>query len=158
MTCGAVSQGAGRHRRSYRTQRLPTPGGACIWRSNTRATNIRDVRRILLLPMLISGCAGLNPATTYTGTTRPASGACDAATSATLTVRGAEVLFAPNSGTILLHGQRDGAVVTADTTLTGADKKPYRLAFSGTVGQSNASGSYVTPRCRYSVGMTIRHD
>ena len=110
----------------------------------------------LLIPatlLLVSACASQQ--VIYSGYLQPIAGVCDPAARAELTRRGKAVLFVPNSGTITLIGHQDGAVITASTTLVGADKKPYRLILNGQSHDQAIQGIYETPRCRYKVSLRL---
>ena len=90
----------------------------------------------------------------YTGTLTPDT-SCGAAGHATLTVMNGRADFSPNDGAQLIPGE-----VSADGTLsgrldrTGADNKPFPLPIEGKVTDEVATGSYATPRCRFSLLLT----
>jgi len=102
--------------------------------------------------VLLAGCAVREAR--YTGTLTP-EGACGTAGRATLTVKDRHAEFAPNDGALVVPGE-----VAADGTLsgrlerTGVDNKPYPLTLEGTVTEEVATGSYVTPRCRFALLLT----
>ena len=71
---------------------------------------------------------------------------------ASLVLRRAAALFTPDEGTQTLSGTvtPDG-MVTATRSMTGADKKPYTVALTAQVKDGLVTGTYATPRCRYTV-------
>ena len=106
---------------------------------------------ILATLLAVSACSAQQ--ITYSGDLRPVSGTCDPPARAELTRRGKAVLFLPNSGTISLTGLQNGTTITAVKTLIGADKKPYKLVFSGNLQGPTIQGTYLTTRCRYKVSL-----
>ena len=118
--------------------------------SPARLPYIRRMR--LLAPVIllsISACASRE--VTYIGDLRPLAGVCDPPARAELTRKGKAILFLPNSGTIVLSGLQDGAIITATKTMVGADKKPYKQVFNGHLQDQAIQGTYETARCRYTV-------
>jgi len=105
-----------------------------------------------LVLVLLVACAARQAR--YTGTLTPET-ACGTAGRATLTVMDGRAEFAPNDGALLVPGG-----VAADGTLsgrierTGADNKPYPLTLEGKVTEEVATGSYLTPRCRFVLLLT----
>jgi hypothetical protein len=115
------------------------------------------MRKILLLLPLLSACAA--PRTDiFAGPLTPQSGTCDPPAQATLTLRDNTLVFAPNSGTLILNGAIAGAIVQAAATLPGADRKPYPVSFQATRQGNLISGTYTTPRCRYHVALHLTGD
>jgi hypothetical protein len=112
---------------------------------------------LILLPFLAAGCSA--PTLNYAGTIRPVTGTCDPTSQAILTRRDTTIIFAPAAGTIMLRGQLNAAeTLTAGLTLTDPNKKPYQLTFQGTLQGKHIDGSYITPRCRYAVDLTLTGD
>ena len=108
----------------------------------------------LLLMLLVSACTGDNSSVYYTGPLTPVSGTCDPAENSQLIKRGSNILFAPASGTLALHGRLSGNAFTATETITGADKKPFTLTLNGTLNAKSVTGTYQTNRCRYKVALS----
>jgi hypothetical protein len=105
-----------------------------------------------LVLVLLAACAPRQAR--YTGTLTPET-ACGTAGRATLTVMDGRARFTPNDGAVVVPGE-----VAADGSLsgrlerTGADNKPYPVTLEGTVTEEVATGSYVTPRCRFALLLT----
>lgn len=114
--------------------------------------------RTLLIALILAGCSGAGRTVVYAGPATPLAGACDPPAQAALTVRGEAIIFVPDSGTLELRGLRNGMRFTADLNLVGADKKPYKLVFSGNLQGRVLRGTYITPRCRYSVALARTGD
>jgi hypothetical protein len=112
------------------------------------------MKRLLccLVPLLLVACAPRQAR--YTGTLTPET-ACGMAGRATLTVMDGRATFAANDGALLVPGEvaPDGTL-SGRLVLTGADRKPYPLTLEGTVTEEVATGSYVTPRCRFALLLT----
>jgi hypothetical protein len=71
---------------------------------------------------------------------------------ASLVLRRASALFTPNEGTQTLNGTiTPEGTVTAARNTTGADKKPYTVTLAAHVEGGSITGTYATPRCRYTV-------
>ncbi len=116
------------------------------------------MRRALLCLPLLAACTGLQPTRIYAGPQRPIAGACDPATTASLTRRGHAIILAPANGTLALEGQIVGTAVAAKATLLGVDKKPYPLTFAGTLAGATIDGTLNTPRCRYALSLALTDD
>ena len=105
-----------------------------------------------LVLALLAACAPRQAR--YTGTLTPET-ACGSAGPATLTVLDGHAEFAPNDGAVVVPGE-----VAADGTLSGwlvlpgTDKKPFPLKLEGKVTKDVATGSYITPRCRFVLLLT----
>ena len=112
------------------------------------------MRRFATL-LLLTACAGPTAATDgqWFGDMTPLQPApgCPPGRANLVSTRNA-VLFTPGEGTQTLAGMiaADGTM-TAERVTTGADKKPYAVAFTARIADGVISGSYVTPRCRYAV-------
>ncbi len=113
----------------------------------------------LLLAFGVSACAS-NPTGIqgrWIGTVKPASGSCDPASQAILSIASGRTppytaIFTPTGGVLALQGSSDGiGHVTADLHTIGMNHQPYALAFSGTRDGDLITGIYITPRCRYDV-------
>jgi hypothetical protein len=111
---------------------------------------------LLLAP--VTACTGLDSTQVFAGTQRPVAGTCDPPGQATLTRRGSAITFSPANGTLTLTGTIQATTLTADLTLTGADKGPYRLVFTGQLNGKQIAGTYTTPRCRTEVTLTQTND
>ena len=130
------------------------------------ASGIVPPMRILLAPLSIfipalfplAACSLLPDTLNYGGTLRPVSGTCDPPTEAVLTIRKADIIFAPASGTLLLRGRITGNALSAGLALTDPNKHPYQLAFQGTRMGTQIAGTYSTPRCRYAVTLHLTGD
>ncbi len=116
------------------------------------------MHRTLPALLVLAACTGLAETRTYAGPQRPIAGACDPASHATLTRRGTSIVLAPNDGTLTLQGMLAGSELSASTTLTGADKHPYRLTFAGQLAGTQITGTLVTPRCRYALNLALTDD
>lgn len=110
------------------------------------------------LATLLSACTVAPPTLVYSGPQTPIGGACDPATRATLTQRGSSIVLAPANGTLTLEGTANGPDITAQATLTGADRKPYTLAFTGRHEGAAIDGTLLTPRCRYRLTLARTFD
>ena len=106
---------------------------------------------LVVVTALLSACSAESSSRQYTGLLNPIAGSCDPPAQATLTMRGRALLFAPNSGTLVLTGAQDGNALVATQTLTGADRSPYVLEFKGVLHDAKVSGTYQNARCRYQV-------
>ena len=112
---------------------------------------------ILCLPFLAGACTA--PTLNYAGTLRPIAGTCDPTEQAVLTRRDTTIIFAPAAGTIELHGQlTNDKNLAAQLTLTDPNKQPYRLTFQGQLDGKRVDGTYTTPRCRYTVNLSLTTD
>ena len=110
--------------------------------------------RLILICLLPLAACGVEPTSLYAGPQLPLAGTCDPASRATLTIRGASVVFAPQDGTTTLQGTVEGDSLSASTTLQGADRKPYTLRLSGHRAGDRIDATYTTPRCRYAVSLS----
>ena len=106
---------------------------------------------LLAATCLLTACAG-GPPTAYVGKLTPLAGTCDVLNRATVNRNGETVQFTPQEGVTVLEGtiSRSGAIAASAQTM-GMNRQPYRLAFTGVLHGQTMSGTYVTPRCRYSV-------
>ena len=101
----------------------------------------------------LSACAASTP-TTYTGTLAPLAGTCDVLNRATLQRHAETVQFTPQDGVMVLEGTiTPSGDISATEQTTGMDRKPYRLVFTGRVQGQAITGTYVSPRCRYTVSL-----
>ena len=116
------------------------------------------MRAILLCLIPLTACTGLQRTQVFAGPQRPVAGACDPATRATLTRRGSAITVAPADGTLILAGTITGTSLSAVTTLTGADKKPYPITFNGQLAGFRIEGTLATPRCRYALTLDATED
>jgi hypothetical protein len=100
---------------------------------------------------LIASCAAERP-DHFAGVLQPQAGTCDPPGRAKLVLNGSHVLFTPREGIIILDGAvaADGTI-RATATSNGMDRTPYRQTFTGNLAGDRVSGSYMTPRCRYTV-------
>jgi hypothetical protein len=100
-----------------------------------------------------SACSG-TPTVTYTGEVRPLAGVCEPTQHGILTITGSAVQFGPSQGVTILKGRLGaGGTLTAASDAPGMDRKPYHLSLTSTVQGDAVTGTYVTPRCRYSVNL-----
>ncbi len=116
------------------------------------------MRALLLCLVPLTACTGIQQTQVFTGPQRPAAGACDPATRATLTRRGNAITVSPADGTLTLAGTITGTDLSANTTLTGVDKKPYPVTFTGQLTGSQIEGTLATPRCRYTLTLRATGD
>ncbi len=115
---------------------------------------IRVMHRLALL-LLLAACA--SPTASSDGewfgdlTPDPASPGCPSGR-ASLTSRRAGALFNPNEGTQTLAGTitRAGTVMATRSTV-GVDKMPYNATLAARLEDGSVTGTYITPRCRYTV-------
>jgi hypothetical protein len=105
--------------------------------------------------LILSGCAG-DDRFTYAGDLTPTSGSCEPPGRAMLIRHGRYVQFTPRQGVLILDGQiaPDGQV-TASLDTQGADRKPYHLILRAQLAANQVTGTYITPRCRYAVSLSI---
>ena len=116
-----------------------------------------NVNRLTLGVIGLSGCAA-NATGTYVGPLAIEQGVCgESQTTASLTLRGKTVQFAPNNGVVVLEGHvdSDGHVLAQSQTL-GADHKPFAQVFEGQLANGHITGRYATPRCRATVTLVRR--
>ncbi len=128
-----------------------------IVRQNIQKVGVSgQVKKTLFLTFVfsLSCCAASDRELTFAGHLVPRSGTCDPASTAVLTLLHQSVVFAPNSGTLILRGSLspDGHLA-AELTLPGIDHKPYRLVLDAAREGDAVRGSYTTPRCRYDVSL-----
>ncbi len=116
------------------------------------------MRALLLCLVPLAACTGLQQTQVFAGPQRPVAGACDPATHATLTRRGDAITVSPADGTLTLVGTITGTSLSAGTTLTGADKKPYPITFNGQLAGPRIDGTLATPRCRYTLTLNATGD
>jgi hypothetical protein len=116
----------------------------------------RSKRLILPLGLVLVVLTGCAQDTAYAGKLAPLAGTCDAGTRATLQRHGSVIQFTPQDGVLALDGTvtQSGQIVAVQQTL-GMDRKPYRLSFTGQLTGDSITGTYVTPRCRYSAALHI---
>jgi len=117
---------------------------------------MRTLCLVVLVPLATTACTG--GTFNYAGPIRPIAGTCDAPSQALLTLRDKSVIFAPESGILLLKGAIDNQAITATLTLTDPNKQPYRLSFQGARAGHDIAGTYTTPRCRYAVTLHLTSD
>lgn len=115
---------------------------------------IRFMHRLALL-LLLAACASPTASTDgeWLGDMTPdqASPGCPPGR-ASLVSKRAAALFTPNEGTQTLTGTiTPEGTVTAIRSTTGADKKPYTVTLAARIGNGSITGTYATPRCRYTV-------
>ena len=115
---------------------------------------IRVMRHLAFL-LFLAACASPTPTTDgeWFGDMAPDQAAPNCPPGqASLVLRRAAALFTPNEGTQTLTGTvaPDGTVTATRNTI-GADKKPYVATFAAHVEYGSITGTYATPRCRYTV-------
>ena len=81
--------------------------------------------------------------------------ACGSTEKATLVVVKDSASFAANDGAVVVPATvgADGKL-SGQHVLLGGDKKPFPLAIDGTVTGDVFTGTYTTPRCRFSLLLT----
>jgi len=114
----------------------------------------RAIICLLLLPL--AHCAAGLPAR-FTGPLTPRAGVCDAAGRAVLTLHDDFVAFAPQEGTLILSGklQADGTISAHWSPANGPAHAAMGWTLTARVSPpSTINGTYVTPRCTYTVYLT----
>jgi hypothetical protein len=109
----------------------------------------------VFVALTLAACSGAaSHQTRYSGTMTPES-ACGTAEKATLTVTKGSASFAANDGAVVVPATiaPDGKLA-GQRVLIGGDKKPFPLSLDGTVTDDVATGTYATPRCRFSLLLT----
>ncbi len=107
---------------------------------------------------VLAGCAGVGPGSVarYTGQIVPES-ACGAASPATLVVRAGRFDFTPTDGVLLIAGAvADDGTVAGQLVTPGVDRKPFAMVLAARIIGTAVTGSYTTPRCRYTVALNLR--
>jgi hypothetical protein len=116
---------------------------------------------IVLALAVLAGCASLARNGRYAGPVAADEGNCGPVAGGThltgsLQIKGDAVLFAPDSGVLVLPGHIDAAGhVTASMTMPGADHKPFMMVFEGDLHGDQIEGRYATPRCRATVRLHL---
>ncbi len=114
--------------------------------------------RAMLLALALTGCAEMLPGTDarYTGRVVPES-ACGTEAPATLVVRRSRFTFTPTDGVLLITGDvaPDGTLAGQLTT-PGVDRKPFTMTLAARIAATEVDGTYVTPRCRFRVTLSLR--
>lgn len=108
----------------------------------------------LTLAAFAVGCAAGRP-DHFVGLLQPQAGTCDPPSRAELILDGSHVSFTPREGIISLDGAlaADGSL-NATATSNGMDHAPYRQTFIGKLAGDRVTGTYTTPRCRYSANLS----
>jgi hypothetical protein len=106
----------------------------------------------------LAACTAASPRQArYSGTMTPDS-ACGATEKATLTVVKDTASFAANDGAVVVPATvAQGGKLAGQRVLIGGDKKPFPLSLDGTVTDDVFTGTYTTPRCRFSLLLTRVH-
>ena len=117
------------------------------------------VAALVVAPLAgLLGCSAGQSAT-YVGTLTAVSGTCDALNRATLVIHGTTVQFLPQDGVLALDGTAtDGGVIAADQAAPGMDRRPYHLVLNAQRQAEVVTGTYLTPRCRYTLALHKTHD
>jgi hypothetical protein len=107
--------------------------------------------------LTIAACGISAPELRYIGSVTP-TGPCGEASRGTLTAKGKSFAFTPSDGVILMRGDiaADGTA-HAQLTTQGADKKPFMTTLSARISGDQIDGSYVTPRCAFTISLTRVH-
>ena len=110
----------------------------------------------------LCGCAAAGDGR-YVGSASTEQGSCgsgfDASgkATATLLLHGAEAEFAPSDGVVVLQGHVDAAGhVLAQSSVAGADHKPFQQVFEADRKGAQVKGLFASPRCRASVELARR--
>jgi hypothetical protein len=118
---------------------------------------------MLALAGLLGGCATpLTVETRYAGPVTPIGGLCLADSNrpphGTLTLKGQQVAFAPDDGTLVIPGSiaPDGSIAAQRDTL-GANHKPFTMRLQARRQGDTIAGTFTTPRCQSSVTLTRVH-
>lgn len=117
-----------------------------------------------LAPLVLAACtasSGGHFAGTVTplGMSGPASPAmlCQGITRGGLDLAGSRFDFAPNEGTIVLHGTVDpSGNLSATLSFTGGGHKTYTVQFTGHRHGAEITGRLVTPECQANVALQRR--
>lgn len=115
--------------------------------------------RALMVVVLLAACtAPVTPDARYVGVATPATpGEFCKPGRAVLRLRDGRAVFTPDEGTWTLEGTATaGGAMQAERVGRGANKQPYVTKLTGTWSEQAASGTYVTPRCSYSVQLERR--
>ena len=107
---------------------------------------------------VLAGCAGVLPGSTvrYTGHIVP-EGTCGAESPATLVVRGGRFDFTPTDGVLLIAGTvAEDGTVAGQLITPGVDRKPFAMKLAAKIVGAEVTGSYITPRCRFTVALNLR--
>ncbi len=114
--------------------------------------------RAMAVLLALAGCAGVLPGADarYTGHIVPES-ACGTEAPATLVVRRSRFTFTPTDGVLLIAGDMAGdGTLAGQLTTPGVDHKPFTMTFAARIAGTEVSGTYVTPRCRFRVTLSLR--
>ncbi len=96
---------------------------------------------------------------TPVGASGPANPAelCQGVTRGELDIAGTRFDFAPNEGTIVLHGTLDpSSTLTATLSFPGGGHRTYTARFMGHLNGTDITGRLVTPECQAAV--TLRRE
>lgn len=108
--------------------------------------------------LALAGCADVLPGSDarYTGHIVP-EGTCGTEAPATLVVRRPRFTFTPTDGVLLIAGEvaLDGTLAGQLTT-PGVDHRPFTMTLAARIAGREVSGTYVTPRCRFRVALSLR--
>jgi hypothetical protein len=123
-------------------------------------------RRLVILALLaLDGCAasaGSQANGHYVGTVTPAGASgpavlaqlCQGVTRGELDLAGPHFDFAPNEGTIVLHGTIDpSATLSATLSFPGSSHQTYTARFTGHLSGTEITGRLVTPECQAAVAL-----
>lgn len=123
-------------------------------------------RRLVILALFaLDGCAasaGGQASGHFVGTVTPVgmggravlSELCQGVTRGELDIAGAHFDFAPNEGTIVLHGTIDpSGMLAATLSLLGGGHKIYTAQFAGHLSGTEIVGRLVTPECQAAVAL-----
>nr|WP_294916109.1 hypothetical protein [uncultured Neokomagataea sp.] len=110
---------------------------------------------------LLTACAGTpdpghNPAGRWVGTLITDQGTCPTARSSTLQIRGKDILFTPEDGSLVLtgHYQANSQHYHAELIMQDINHQPLTMVFNGyPVGQT-IGGLYGSSSCRAHITMT----
>lgn len=119
-----------------------------------QARYVANVICASLVGLALAGCGAAGDGR-FVGSVATTEGACglgfdgQGKSTATLMMRGKDVLFAPSDGVTVLGGHvNDSGHVLAGSNVTGADKKPFPQVFEGDRDGDRVRGVFATPRCR----------
>ena len=114
------------------------------------------MRPIVALLAVTACTAAPTPDARYVGPATPAQPSDQCRPSrAILRMRDGQVLLIPDETTWSLPGIATTAgVLTAERTGAGANRQPFSTRFTGTWTPTNATGTYTTPRCTFTLTLT----
>lgn len=115
-----------------------------------------SIGTLLLLSIGLAACAPRQETRSWRGPVTPTDpGPLCKESRGLLQVTGDALMFLPDEGTWLLSGKLspDGHI-DITRTASGADKKPYVTQLTAILAGNEVTGTYTTPRCRFTVRLS----